>query len=293
MTTGGFVVYTEAMTQRDQAARSAAKTSSRRRALELLALIVLVLGCERAEPKADAAQSAEPELVVFAAASLRDVFTQLGKRFEAAHPGSRVIFNFAGTQELRTQLQQGARADVFASADQKHMADLVKASLVSEAVLFARNEPVIVVAKDSVGRIRTFADVPNADRIVLGAPDVPIGRYALQILDRAAASYGADYRARVEAKVVSRELNVRQVLAKVTLGEAELAFVYRSDAAAAAGRATVVKIPADVNVIADYPIATLKEAPHPILARAWVELVLAPEGQRALEAAGFLPRGAT
>lgn len=293
MTSGGSLVYTARMLQRDKEAGGSARTTSRRSCIALLALSTLALGCERAESRDNGATPAESEVVVFAAASLRDVFNQLGKRFEASHPGSRVIFNFAGTQELRTQLEHGARADVFASADQRHMAELRQASLVSEPVLFARNEPVVVVAEHSAARIRTFADVPNAERIVLGAPDVPIGRYTLQILDRAAATSGADYRSRVEARVVSRELNVRQVFAKVALGEADLAFVYRSDAAAAASRVGVVTIPAEINVLADYPIATLNDAPHPVLARAWVDLVLAPEGQRALEAAGFSPRGAT
>jgi molybdate transport system substrate-binding protein len=252
------------------------------------------LGCEREQSGAKAVRPPpETEIVVFAAASLRDAFSELARRFEAAHPESRVVFNFAGTQELRMQIEHGARADVFASADQKHMDALAKASLALSPVLFARNEPIVVVAKDSSERIRTFADVPNAERIVLGTPEVPIGRYTLQILERAGASLGADFRARVESRVVSRELNVRQVLAKVTLGEADLAFVYRSDAVAAAERVNVVAIPGDVNIVADYPIAALKDAPQPALARDWIARVLSAEGQRVLEAAGFLPRGAT
>jgi molybdate transport system substrate-binding protein len=272
---------------------------ARRSFAALCALLVLALGCDGREPETKAAPPSEnpaapeTELLVFAAASLRDAFTQLSKSFEAAHPGTRVVFNFAGTQELRTQLEHGARADVFASADQKHMDALAKASLVSQPVLFARNEPVVVVAAHAAERIRTFADVPLAERIVVGAPEVPIGRYTLQILDRAGATLGADFRARVEAKLASRELNVRQVLAKVTLGEADLAFVYRSDAMTAAVRPAILTIPADINVIAQYPIARLSDAPHPALARDWVDRVLGADGQRALEAAGFLPRGAT
>jgi len=275
----------------------ATRRASRRHFAALLALIALAFGCQRAEPKpaAEAAPQppAETELVVFAAASLRDAFTQLGKDFEAARPGTHVTFNFAGTQELRTQLEQGARVDVFASADQKHMGELLKASVVNEPVTFARNEPVIVVSRDSAEKIRSLADLPSAERIVIGVPEVPIGRYTLQILDRAGSSLGADFRARVEAKVVSRELNVRQVLAKVTLGEAQAAFVYRSDVATAVQRPSIVTIPPDINVIAEYPIASVKAAPHPALARAWVDLVLSPEAQRVLEKAGFLPRGTT
>ncbi|WP_437836914.1 molybdate ABC transporter substrate-binding protein [Sorangium sp. So ce1153] len=261
----------------------------RRSRLYLLVLVAACLallgGCERSEP--DRAQR-EDRLVVFAAASLRDVFTAMGEDFKRSHAGVEVTFNFAGTQELRTQLEQGAAADVFASADQRHMAELVKAQRASSPAVFARNEPVIVVAKESAGAIRGLADLPAADRIVIGAPEVPIGRYTLEILDRASRSMGADFRARVEAKVVSRELNVRQVLAKVRLGEAQAGVVYRTDAQAAQDGVSIVAIPPDINVIAEYPIAVVAGAAHPGLARAWVDLVLSEAGQSALRRAGFL-----
>jgi len=225
---------------------------------------------------------------VFAAASLRDAFMTMAGTFKQAHPGVDVTFNFAGTQELRTQLEQGAAVDVFASADQKHMAELSHASRVAGPVFFARNEPVVVVARDAAATIKTFADLPAADRIVVGVPEVPIGRYTLQILDRAKAQLGADFRERVEKKVVSRELNVRQVLAKVTLGEAQAAIVYRTDARAAGDKVAIVPIPAGINAIAEYPIAVVTGAAHPGLARAWVDFVTSPEGRRLLEGAGFL-----
>jgi len=117
---------------------------------------------------------------------------------------------------------------------------------------------------------------------------VPIGRYSLQILDNASKALGNDFRARVEEHVVSRELNVRQVLAKVTLGEADAAIVYRTDVATDEGAVGVVTIPPELNVLAEYPIAVLEGAPHPELARAWVALVLSVEGQTALSMAGFV-----
>ncbi|XXT21741.1 molybdate ABC transporter substrate-binding protein [Sorangium sp. So ce429] len=259
--------------------------------LLLLALVAAWLvsagGCRRSEPPP---AGREDRLVVFAAASLRDVFTALGEDFERAHAGVEVTFNFAGTQELRTQLEQGAAADVFASADQRHMAELVKSGRAVSPAVFARNEPVIVVARESAGTIRGLADLPAAARIVIGAPEVPIGRYTLEILDRASGSLGADFRARVEARVVSRELNVRQVLAKVRLGEAQAGVVYRTDARAAQEGVSVVAIPPDINVIAEYPIAVVAGAAHPGLARAWVDLVLSEAGQGALQRVGFLGR---
>lgn len=259
---------------------------TRRRALLHLVVVgaAVAAGCKGS----GGGKPAEDRVVVFAAASLREAFTALGALFELAHPGAKVTFNFAGTQELRTQLEQGAAVDVFASADQKHMGELVKASRAAGPIVFARNEPVVVVATEAASTIKTLADLPSADRIVVGVPEVPIGRYTLQILDRAGASLGADFRARVEKKVVSRELNVRQVLAKVSLGEAQAGVVYRTDARSAGDKVVVVPIPPAVNVIAEYPIAVVTGAAHPTLARAFVDLVSSREGRRELERAGFL-----
>jgi molybdate transport system substrate-binding protein len=228
-------------------------------------------------------------LIVFAASSLREAFTAIGADMQAAHPGLQVTFNFSGSQELRTQLEQGAVADVFASADQKHMAALVKAGSVGEPVVFARNEPVIVISRTLAGQVNTLADLPTAERIVLGAPDVPIGHYTQQILDNASHTLGADFATRVRAHVVSQELNVKQVLAKVTLGEADAAIVYRSDALAAGERVAVVTIAPELNVIAEYPMAVLKASSQPALAQELMQRVQSPSGRARLAHAGFLP----
>lgn len=261
----------------------------RQRSLSSLLAALLLLGVAGCQGRPSAAAAArEPALVVYAAASLRDVFTALGREFELAHPGVAVRFNFAGTQELRTQLEHGAAADVFASADQQHMQELVRAARLASPLVFARNEPVMVVASEAAGVLRELADLPSASRVVVGSAEAPIGRYTLQLLDRAGPSLGADFRARVEAKVVSRELNVRQVLTKVRLGEAEAGIVYRSDARSAGDALSVVEIPADINVLAEYPLAVLTGAAQPRLARAWIDFVLSSESQRALSEAGFL-----
>src|SRR5262249_34930919 len=135
-----------------------------------------------------------------------------------------------------------------------------------------------------------FADLPKAKRLVIGTPEVPIGNYTLQILDKASAApgMGADFKDKVLAKVVSRELNVRQVLAKVTLGEADAAVVYRTDAATAKDKLVVLPIPVEVNVIAEYYIAPLTTAPQPKLAHAFVDAVMSNGGQERLAKAGFL-----
>jgi molybdate transport system substrate-binding protein len=222
------------------------------------------------------------ELTVFAAASLRESLEDLAKTFEAKNPGVKVHLNLAGSQELRTQIENGARVDVFASADQKHMAALVKANMVAAPRVFARNTPVIIVPRDNPAKVTAFDQLPKAKKIVIGVPEVPIGAYTLQILDRA----GADFKQKVVANVASRELNVRQVLAKVGLGEADAGVVYRTDAIAAMDR--VIEIPAKVNVVAEYPVAVLTKAPEAAAARAFVDLLLSADGQKRLSAAGFV-----
>jgi len=166
------------------------------------------------------------------------------------------------------------------------MQALVSARLAGPARVFARNEPVIAVPEGNPAGIHSLADLPRARRIVVGAPEVPIGAYTLRILDAADRHHGAGFRSRVEARVVSRELNVRQVLAKVTLGEAQAAIVYRTDAEATRG-VSIVPIPAELNVVAEYPIASLSRAASPALADAFVALVLSPSGREVLARHGF------
>jgi molybdate transport system substrate-binding protein len=238
-----------------------------------------------------AARAGEPprELTVFEAASLKEVFARLARRFEADNAGTRVVANAAGSQELRAQLEHGAVADVFASADRKHMDALVAQGLAKEPAIFACNEPVVIVRAGLAPPVETFAQLPRVERLVVGAPEVPIGRYTLEILARAAGALGADFRARLEARIVSRELNVRQVLAKVVLGEADAGVVYRSDALPAKGKIRVVEIPPALNVTAEYPIAALGAAPHAELARRFIALIRSPAGVAALREAGFMP----
>ena len=253
----------------------------------LHAALVVLLGFDAVEVAAPAPAAKQRELVLFEAASLKDAFAKLAQRFEKDNAGVKVIANAAGSQELRTQIEHGAAADVMASADRKHMDALATQGLVVAPSVFTCNEPVVVVRTALASSIKTLGDLPRAERIVIGVPEVPIGAYTLQILQRAAAKLGADFPKRVQAKVASRELNVRQVLAKVVLGEADAGVVYRSDAIAAAGKVAIVSIPPEVNVIAEYPIAALKAAPHPDLARLWIDLVTSPAGTAALREAGF------
>jgi molybdate transport system substrate-binding protein len=227
------------------------------------------------------------ELVVLAAASLKRAFEALEDDFESKWKGADVRFAFAGTQELRRQLEAGAKADVFASADEKHMQALLEQNLVEAPLVFTENLPVLVTYAQSRTSVTTLEELPRAERVVLGAPEVPIGRYSLQILERAEVAFGGDFKARVERRVVSRELNVRQVLGKVTLGEADAAIVYRSDVVPPDRNVRVVDIPARLNVVARYPIAVVKTSSQMSLAEAWVAFLRSPIGRATLESAGF------
>jgi molybdate transport system substrate-binding protein len=232
---------------------------------------------------------AADELVVYAAASLKEPFEALAGAFEKTHPPVKVRLAFAGSQEHQAQLEHGGPADVWASASRAVQAALAQQGLVAPPRTFARNEPVVVVPRDNPAGIHVFTELPRTKRLVIGAPEVPIGGYTRQVFDKAAARYGPAFRAKLEAAVVSRELNVRQVLAKVTLGEADAAIVYRSDARAAKDRVEVVPIPAELNVLGEDTITTVTASKRQALARAFVELVLSPEGQQRLAEAGFLP----
>lgn len=260
-----------------------AGVSGARRGLVLAALALALAGCARRAPD-------EREVVVFAAASLRDVFDELAAAFRRDHPGVKVTLQYAGTQELRAQLEHGARADVFASADTRHMAELVRAGRVAAPVVFATNEPVLIVSREAAVTVTSLRELPRATRVIVGAPDVPIGRYTGEVLERARAAYGDDFRARVEARVVSRELSVRQVLAKVRLGEADAGVVYRTDARGV-DSVVVVPIPPELSVRTEYPIALVDGAPHATLGRAWLEHVTSQAGRQALSRAGFSAPG--
>lgn len=225
-------------------------------------------------------------LLVFAASSLREAFNDLARLFEKQNRGVTVEINLAGSQELRTQIENGAPADVFASADWKQMQALVSAGIAGPARVFASNQPVIAVPAGNPAGIHRLADLARARRIVVGAPEVPIGAYTVRILEAADRRYGAGFRGRVEARVASRELNVRQVLAKVTLGEADAAIVYRTDAEATRG-VSIVEIPPELNALAEYPIAALARSRQPAVAAAFVALVLSQAGREVLARHGF------
>ena len=248
-----------------------------------LLLALLLAGC------ASSQLSGARTLHVFAAASLTDAFTELGEEFEAANPGVSVAFNFAGSQALRTQIEEGAPADVFASANQIEMDLLVTGAHVAQGApqIFLNNKLVVLLPEGNPAVLQRLEDLANPGlKLVFAAEEVPVGEYTRQALEQMNGQFGRDFKDKVLANVVSNEDNVRQVVAKIQLGEADAGIVYTSDAAAAPELPTM-EIPAELNVIAEYPIAALTRSASPDLANAFIAYVLSEHGQAMLQKWGF------
>ena len=240
----------------------------------------------------------EPEsqstLTVFAAASLSEAFRELGRALESGHPGLTVRFSFAGSQQLALQLALGAPADVFASADQRWMDYALERGLVEgESTIFASNRLVAIVPRTNPARIDELQDLARpGTKVVMAAEAVPVGKYSREMLERLATAPGfpAEYARRVLANVVSEEENVKSVVAKVQLGEADAGVVYRSDVTPpVARRVCVFEIDDLYNVVASYPIATLKGAKNAQAAALFLDLVSSTAGHATLRRHGLMP----
>lgn len=256
----------------------------------ILSLALLVGACGPAGTPAPRPRS----LTVFAAASLTDAFTEIGQQFEAAQAEVVVTFNFGASNTLAEQINQGAPADVFASANERQMAAAVTGGRLDAAAVqvFARNRLVVIFPTANPGGVTTLADLARPGlKLVLAAAEVPVGQYSLDFLDKAALdpAYGAGFRDEALANVVSYEENVRAVFTKVALGEADAGIVYTSDIVGA-GAANVdrLDIPDALNTLATYPLAPLNDSAQPELAAAFVAWVLSAEGQAVLEKYGFI-----
>jgi molybdate transport system substrate-binding protein len=243
---------------------------------------------------ATAPGSLRGSLNVSAAASLTAAFNDLGKAFEAKNPGTKVTFNYAGSQQLAQQIGSGAPVDVFASANQTQMDAAAKSGRIDKAAeqIFVKNRLVVIYPKNNPGGVQTLQDLAKPGlKMVLADKSVPVGQYALQFLDNASKdpSFPAGYKDAVLKNVVSYEQDVKSVLTKVELGEADAGIVYTTDAAAdTAGKTAQLAIPDALNVIAAYPIAALKDSPNLPLAQAFVAAVLSTDGQTILNKYGFI-----
>jgi molybdate transport system substrate-binding protein len=244
----------------------------------LVASAAMGSACGASAPGSSSSSGLGGTITVFAASSLTATYSAIGDEFQQAHPGTMVKFTFLGSSTLVAQIQQGAIGDVFASADQPNMQKLVDAGLIAGSPsTFAHNRLQIVVGAGNPKQIRGLSDLSRSGLLVLlCAPAVPCGRYAVQALQKAG----------VTVKPASQEADVKAIVSKVALGEADAGIVYVTDVKAAGAAVQGVDIPPGVNVVADYPIAVLKDSQDIPLAKAFIGYVLA-DGQRTLARYGF------
>ncbi len=243
---------------------------------------------------ADESEDEKQQLTIFAAASLAEAFVQVGEAFEAVHPNVEVVISFAGSQQIAQQLSQGAPGDLFASADAKQMENVINSGRVSKDTIreFVHNQLVLILPGGNPGDIDTFGDLakPGLDLIVADS-SVPVGAYSQQLLERADqhSDFGSGYKSSVLGNVVSYEENVRAVLTKILLGEADAGLVYVSDASGVPEEELItVQIPDEINITASYYIAPLEDSSNRQLAQDFISLVLSTQGQEILADFGFV-----
>jgi molybdate transport system substrate-binding protein len=263
--------------------------------ISFVLLAFLVTGFFSDGLKESTDNSQKQTLTVLAAASLTESFTEIGKKFEEENPDIRVTFNFAGSQTLFQQLEQGIPADVFASANQKYMSDAISNGFVEapESKNFSKNALIVIYPKSNPGNIKVLADLSNPSlKIVIAAEEVPVGKYTLEFLDKTdhtSSNLPAEFKERFLQNVVSYENTVKSVVSKVLLGEADAGVVYLTDVTGdSINELAMIEIPSDLNVIATYPIAALKSSKNLALAQAFVNYVLSEDGQNILQDYGFI-----
>ncbi|KIZ16286.1 molybdate ABC transporter substrate-binding protein [Streptomyces natalensis] len=251
-------------------------------ALVTAALLVPLAACGNDTGKKDGAGKSggsvpKADLTVLAASSLTDVFNKAKAVYEKEHPGTKVTFSFAGSQELAAQVREGTPADALVTADTKTM-DGLKADAADPTVI-AKNRLVIATGHGNPKKITGLKNLTDSKlKVVLAAPEVPVGRYSKKVLDAQ----------KLNVKPVSQEANVRAVLSKVELGEADAGIVYKTDAQTAPNKIDAVDIPDAQNAVASYPAATLKYSEHAKAAAAFVKWLSSPEAQKILRDAGFM-----
>ncbi len=255
----------------------------------LLAICLLLAAC--GSSSSSKSSSGSVTLNVSAAASLMASFETLGKQFETANPTVKVVFNFAGSNTLAQQINQGAPFNVFASADTQTMQKVIKE--VNTPVTFAHNKVAVIIPAANPGKITTLKDLANPGvKIAVADPSVPVGNYTLEVLNKMGASpeYGPSYETAVKGNFVTQETSVGGVSTKVQTGEVDAGYVYVTDGLAAGTKVKIIDIPDQFNVNAEYPIATAKSGSNPSTGQDFVNYVLSAEGQATLAKYGFLPK---
>jgi molybdate transport system substrate-binding protein len=278
--------------KRRAAEPSGAPANTLNRLHAVLLLAALVASPAFCKPSSAYAADAAPSITVFAAASLREAFEAAAPAF-TSKTGTKVTFNFAGSDTLETQIAQGAPADVFASANKPQMHKAHEAGLLlGEPRIFAQNQLAIIIPKDNPGRIKSAADLGRSGvRVVLAAPTVPVGNYARTAFANLSKipAYGAQFAQNVEANVVSNEVDVKAVVTKISLGEADAGVSYLTDITSGVAKSVAsIPFPADTAPVADYPIAIVKASKNADAAKAFIDFILSPEGQGFLKERGFI-----
>jgi molybdate transport system substrate-binding protein len=249
-----------------------------RRAIVALAAVAALLVA--AQPAGAGGQKPSGEITVFAAASLTESFNAIAKQFEKKYPDVDVKFDYDASSNLATQINQGAPADVFASADADNLDKTLDAGTVTPPpVVFAKNRLEIAVEKGNPKKIKRLSDLRKSGMVVvLCADQVPCGKYAAESLSKAG----------VDITPASKEENAKATLNKVSIGEADASIVYVTDVKAAKGTTGGVRVPDKVNVVASYPMAVVKQSQNATAAEAWVHFVMSKDGQQTLRKFGFL-----
>jgi molybdate transport system substrate-binding protein len=258
-----------------------------------LMFLVLASACSRFNGSQDSGSISDGTLTIFAAASLSEAFSEIAEEYRSLNPGSEVAINFAGSQQLAQQLSHGASVDVFASADYQQIDNVIKSGRVEGGTEqpFIHNQLAIVLPEDNPGGILEFKDLEKTGiQLIFADSAVPAGRYSQEMLDRASADvkFGVQFKGNVLENVVSYEENVRAVLTKIILGEADAGIVYLSDfIGASEENIKMVTIPDEVNVTASYLIAPLMDSGNKDHGMNFIQLVLSPNGQEILKLHGF------
>jgi molybdate transport system substrate-binding protein len=262
-----------------------------------LLVVLFVAACGKLSEVNSVKDQGRQQLTIYAAASLTEAFTDLAEQFETSHPNVDVAISFAGSQQIAQQLSQGAPGDLFASANAKQMENVIFAGRVMSGAdqIFIHNQLMIILPWDNPGNFAGVRDLIKPGlRLILADKSVPVGYYSQKMLERAnqQPGYGENFQEHVLGNVVSYEENVRAVLTKIILGEADAGIVYVGDAAGAKeGDIKMISIPEEINVAASYYIAPLNDSSKMELGLEFIALVLSPKGQDILNRYGFMKLG--
>jgi molybdate transport system substrate-binding protein len=255
----------------------------------LAAFLLATAGCGGGDSSgagSGGSSAAGGTLDVFAAASLTEAFTRLAQTYESAHPGWTVRLNFAGSDQLAAQIEQGVPADVYAAASPRYPEELQTTNLLGDTTDFATNSLVLVVPPSNPAHISSVDDLKLGAKLVVGDPAVPVGSYTETVLANLGISDS-------DLNIVSREQDVKSVLSKVELGEADAGFVYVTDARSAGDKVRQIRLPAAAEATATYPIGIVSATTETQAAQQWIDLVTGPDGQKVLHDLAFGPPPST